>query len=112
VTLGPEELGQQRIVEQLASRIAPQGLGIAVPRDVHDLGGRRVGHVGRGHEPPAQAVRGDVLDFAFGGAPACRNGRLTTSATTQPSMRTSRNSPCGENERNSGPFFFAGFVMG
>jgi hypothetical protein len=32
------------VMEQLAARIAPQGLGIAVPGDVHDLRGRRAGH--------------------------------------------------------------------
>jgi len=63
--VGLEQLRQQRIMEQLAARVAAQGLGVAVPRHFHNLGGRRAGHVGRGHEPPAQAVGSDLLDLGL-----------------------------------------------
>jgi hypothetical protein len=40
-----EQLGQDRIVQQLAARVAPQRLRIPMSGHVHDLCGRRPGHI-------------------------------------------------------------------
>jgi hypothetical protein len=60
----PEQLRQYGIVQQLAPRIAPQRLRIAVSGHVHDLRGRRAGHIGRRHESPPQTMGANGVDLA------------------------------------------------
>jgi hypothetical protein len=56
---------------------------------------------------PRRRLCPPMASISLGDAPASRKSRFTTSATSRPSIRVSRSSPCGENEKNSGPFFFS-----
>jgi hypothetical protein len=54
---------------------------------------------------PRRRLWAAILRTSLSEEPASRKSRLTTAATTRPSIRVSRSSPCGEKEQNSGPFF-------
>ena len=95
-----EQLGQQRIGATRGMYNAASTW-IAVPRDVHDLGGRRAGHVCGGHEPRRRLwSRRCRRSFLM----SRRLGRVPSRLEPRPAHRCarSRNSPRGENERNSG----------
>jgi hypothetical protein len=79
-----EELGRDRVVEQLAARLAAQKLWIPMPRHVHDLRGRRAGHIGRRHEPPGA---GCGLRYCRSRPGPRRRRDFTTSATSRPLIR-------------------------
>ena len=63
-SLGLEQFGQDRIVQQLAARVAAQRLRISMSGHVHNLRGGCPGHVGRRHEPSPQTMRSDRVDVA------------------------------------------------
>ena len=52
---------------------------------------------------PRRRLCAPMASTSLDEAPTSRKSRFTTSATSRPSIRVSRNSPCGENATNSGP---------
>jgi hypothetical protein len=91
-------------VEQLAAGVAPQRLRIAVPI-TSMICAVVAPAISADVTNPRRRLCAPMASTSRGEAPASRKSRFTTSATSRPSIRVSRSSPCGENATNNAPFF-------